>query len=146
MKSQKGVTLISLTIYVIVMAIVVGILSVITTFFYHNTKDFRDINPLLEYTTFNSYFSDEVNNSNIKIVKCYTGTTDDEQNYIIFNNGVQYTYIPANKGIYRNKVKICRNIENCEFSETIENGKSTVTVKFTANGGKEKKTTYTLKN
>ena len=39
MKSQKGVTLISLTIYVIVMAIVVGILSVITTFFYHNTKD-----------------------------------------------------------------------------------------------------------
>lgn len=33
MKSQKGVTLISLTIYVIVMAIVVGILSVITTFF-----------------------------------------------------------------------------------------------------------------
>ena len=120
MKSQKGVTLISLTIYVIVMAIVVGILSVITTFFYHNTKDFRDINPMLEYTTFNSYFSDEVNHSNIKIVKCYTGTTDDEQNYIIFNNGVQYTYIPANKGIYRNKVKICRNIEQCEFSEKIE--------------------------
>ena len=106
MKSQKGVTLISLTIYVIVMAIVVGILSVITTFFYHNTKDFRDINPMLEYTTFNSYFSDEVNHSNIKIVKCYTGTTGGEQNYIIFNNGVQYTYIPANKGIYRNKVKI----------------------------------------
>ena len=38
MKSQKGVTLISLTIYVIVMAIVVGILSVITTFFYHNKQ------------------------------------------------------------------------------------------------------------
>ena len=146
MKSQKGVTLISLTIYVIVKAIVVGILSVITTFFYHNTKDFRDINPMLEYTTFNSYFSDEVNHSNIKIVKCYTGTTDDEQNYIIFNNGVQYTYIPANKGIYRNKVKICRNIEQCEFSEKIEKGKTIITLTFKAEGGELKTIDYTLKD
>ena len=53
---------------------------------------------MLEYTTFNSYFSDEVNHSNIKIVKCYTGTTGGEQNYIIFNNGVQYTYILLIKG------------------------------------------------
>ena len=26
--------------------------------------------------------------------------------------------------IYRNKVKICRNIEQCEFSEKIEKGKT----------------------
>ena len=61
MKSQKGVTLISLTIYVIVMAIVVGILSVITTFFYHNTKDFRDINPMLEYITFYNFYIAMIN-------------------------------------------------------------------------------------
>ena len=140
MKSQKGVTLISLTIFVIVMAIVIGVMAIITTFFYKNIKDVNvDIDPITEYTTFNSYFSDEVNKNNIQVVKC-DSQKDEEgniiQNYILFSNGVQYTFIPNNKGIYKDKVKICRNIENCEFSETIENGKSTVTVKFTENGGK----------
>ena len=33
MKSQKGITLISLTIYIIVMAAVVGVVAIISTFF-----------------------------------------------------------------------------------------------------------------
>ena len=78
MKSQRGVTLVSLTVYVIVMAIVVGILATITTFFYKNVNDTNaEIDPLTEYTTFNSYFSDEINHPNIKISKC--GNTEDEQ-------------------------------------------------------------------
>ena len=36
MKSDKGITLISITIYVIVMAIVVGVVAIISTFFYSN--------------------------------------------------------------------------------------------------------------
>lgn len=143
MKTQKGITLISLTIYVITMAIVVAILATVTTFFYKNIKDVNiDIDPLTEFTTFNSFFSDEVNHSNLKVVKCET--TDSKQNYIVFSNGIQYTYVPENKGIYRNKVKICRNIENCTFLEKIENGKSVITVKFKA-GGETREIEYTLK-
>ena len=64
MKQEKGVTLISLTIYVIVMAIVIGVLAIITNFFYKNVKDVNvDIDPITQYTTFNSYFSEEVNHS-----------------------------------------------------------------------------------
>ena len=149
MKSQRGVTLVSLTVYVIVMAIVVGILATITTFFYKNVNDTKaEIDPITEYTTFNSYFSDEINHPNIKIVKC--GNTEDEQgnvqsSYIVFNNGVQYTYVSANNGIYRNQVKICRNIEKCSFTEGIENGKSIITVNFKS-GTTEKKTEYILSN
>ena len=103
MKSQKGITLISLTIYVIVMAIVVGVIAIVSTFFYTNMNDStQEIDPITEYTKFNSFFSDEVNHSNLKIIDC--GTTDNGQNYIAFDNGVQYTYISGNKGIYRNKV------------------------------------------
>ena len=143
MKTQKGVTLISLTIYVITMVIVVGILATVTTFFYKNVKDVNvDIDPITEFTTFNSYFSEEVNNSNIKVIEC--GTTDNYQNYIVFSNGVQYTYVPENKGIYRNQVKICRNIDICIFSEKIENGKSIVTVNLTA-GNQQREIEYTLK-
>ena len=145
MKEQKGVTLVSLTVYVIVMAIVIGVLATITTFFYKNIDETNaEIDPITEYTTFNSYFSDEVNHPNIKIVKCGSNE-DNSQNYIIFSNGVQYTFVPGNKGIYRNTVKICRNIEKCTFEEKIENGKSIVVVNFES-GNTKKNTQYTLSN
>lgn len=145
MKSQKGVTLVSLTVYVIVMAIIVGILSTITTFFYKNVNDTNaEIDPLTEYTTFNSYFSDEVNHANIKIVKCSNDSNEsNEQKYILFSNGVQYTYVPENKGIYRNEVKIGRNIDICTFEEKIENGKTIIMVHFES-GTIKKDIEYTL--
>lgn len=154
MKSQKGATLVSLTVYVIVMAIVIGILATITTFFYENVNDVNaEINPLTEYTTFNSYFSDEINHPNIKIVKCMTNTNSNgnttsdingnSQNYIVFSNGVQYTYVPENKGIYRNEVKISRNIDSCTFEEKIENGRSIIMVHFES-GTIKKDIEYTL--
>lgn len=139
MKSQKGITLISLTIYVIVMAIVIGVMALLTTFFYKNVKDVKfDIDPITEYTTFNAYFADEVNHANLKILEC-------QDNIVVFSNGVQYRYIPENKGIYRNKVKICNKIEECTFSENIKNGKSVIEVNLKA-GNQNRTTTYTLKN
>ena len=144
MKSQKGITLISLTIYVLVMAIVVGVVAIISTFFYSNMNNTtQDLNPITEYTKFNSFFSDEVNHSNIKILDC--GTTEDGQNYIAFDNGVQYTFIPENQGIYRNQVKIAKGVTNCTFTRNIKNGKDVVEVVFQA-GNRTRETTYTLKN
>lgn len=144
MKSQKGVTLISLTIYIITMAVVIGILATVTTFFYKNVRDVNiDIDPMTQFTTFNSYFSEEINHSNLKVVKC--GTTESNQKYILFSNEVQYTFVPENKGIYRNNVKICNNIENCEFSENIKNGKTVITVDFRS-GDKQRTIDYTLNN
>lgn len=144
MKSQKGITLISLTVYVIVMAIVVGVVAIISTFFYSNINDTNvDINPITEYTKFNSFFSDEVNHANIKILDC--DTTNDGQNYIVFDNGVQYTFIPENQGVYRNQVKIAKGVTNCTFTRNIQNGKDVVEVVFEA-GNRTRETTYTLKN
>ena len=144
MKSQKGVTLISLIIYIIAMSIVIGILATVTTFFYKDIKDVNiDIDPITQFTNFNSFFTDEVNNPNLRVVEC--GTTDNQQNYIVFSNGVQYTFVEANNGIYRDKVKICRNIDSCTFKEEIKNGKSVVTVSLKS-GGKEREVEYTLKN
>ena len=143
MKSEKGITLISLTIYVIAMAIVVGVIAIISTFFYSNMEDTDNIvSPMTEYTKFNSFFSDEVNHEGIEVVSC--GTTDNGQNYIVFSNEVQYTYIEANRAIYRNKVKIAKEIDNCEFAIDTNNGKRVVRVEFEA-GGKTRENTYTLK-
>ena len=143
MKSEKGITLISLTIYVIAMAIVVGVIAIISTFFYSNMEDTDNIvSPMAEYTKFNSFFSDEINHEGIEVVSC--GTTDNGQNYIVFSNEVQYTYIEANRAIYRNKVKIAKEIDDCTFTTGTNNGKRVVKVEFEA-GGKTRENTYTLK-
>lgn len=139
MKSQKGITLISLTVYVIVMVIVVAVVSVISTYFYSNINSLSDtIHPMTEYTKFNSFFSDEVNHSNIKVLEC-------KENYIVFDNGVQYTFIEENKGIYRDRVKIANEVESCTFEYKIKNGKNVVVVTLKIENIDEKTVEYTLK-
>ena len=51
MKSQKGITLVSLVVYIIGMVTIVGVMAVITTNFYKNINDVdTNINPLSQYT------------------------------------------------------------------------------------------------
>lgn len=138
MKSQKGITLISLTIYVIVMEIVIGVIAIVTGVFFKSLQQSNFYtDPIAEYTAFNSYFSEEVNHSGLKILNC-------EDNYVAFDNGIVYTFSEENQGIYRNQVKICKDIEECTFSETIKNGKQVVEVRIKA-GSQDRTTTYTLK-
>lgn len=140
MKSQKGITLISLTVYIIVMIIVVAMVSVISAYFYKNTSSLsNNINPMTEYTKFNTFFSQETNYSNLKVLA-------NEESYVVFDNGVQYTYIPENKGIYRNKVKICNDVNKCSFENKIKNGKNVVTVNIKIGTAEERTVDYTLKN
>lgn len=138
MKSEKGITLISITVYVIAIVIIVSIVAVITTYFYKNVDDtIVNIDPATQYAKFNTFFAEEVNKSNIKILEC-------QENYIAFDNGVQYTFVEANKGVYHNKVKICKDVTNCIFSAQMQNGNQTVTVTMII-GGKTYENTYTLK-
>lgn len=146
MQGEKGITLISITIYVIVMLIVISVITVLTSYFYTNV----DINSVSEdlnqqYTKFNSYFTEEVNKKGNKLLKIGQIESDTgNQNYIIFSSGNQYTYVPQNQGIYRNQVKIAQNITGCTFSSKKEvNGKTTITVTITGKNF-EKTTTYTL--
>lgn len=138
MKQERGITLISLTVYVIVMTIVIAVVGVVSGAFVKSMKSTKSTtDPITEYTAFNSYFSDEINHQGIQIRECNT-------NYIVFSNGVQYTFVNENSGIYRNYVKIAKDVEECSFKENIKNGKTVVDVKLKV-GNKVKTTTYTLK-
>lgn len=145
MKSNKGITLVSVTIYVIAMVMIVTLISVITGYFYKNV----DINnetydTSQQYTRFNSFFSDEINRNNNKIVEI---GNSEGQEYIVFSSGNQYTFIAENKSIYKNNVKIATNIQTCSFTSNIVNGKETIKVKIGIGKNKiETNTTYTLNN
>ena len=108
MGSERGVTLTSVIIYVIAMLIIVSVITVLTSYFYTNV----DINSVSEdlnqqYTRFNSYFAEEVNQKGNTIIESNEQVQDDtSQKYIVFSSGNQYTYIPANQAIYMNYIKI----------------------------------------
>lgn len=140
MKSQKGITLISLTIYIIVMVIVVTVVALISNYMFKNMNSVSEaIDPLTEYIRFNSFFTDEVNTSGIKILDC-------QDDYILFDNNVQYTFIEANEAIYLNKAKIAKNVTNCTFSVSENDGKKQINVQITLDDNETKNTTYTLKD
>lgn len=117
MKSEKGITLISLIMYVIGMTIVVALISTITTYFYKNIDIDADSNNTSEYTKFTSIILDEINKEGNRIIESKSTNRDGKQvNYIIFSSGNQFTFMEENNSIYKNNIKICKNIELCKFS------------------------------
>lgn len=136
MKNNKGITLTSLIIYVIGMLIVVATISTLTSYFYKNI-DIETISDdsTTQYTKFSSIFLDEINKSSNTVIDCKTVKENDVKiSYIIFSSGNQYTFKSENNSIYKNKIKICSNIDDCDFSYTFGDSKYSVKVNLkTAN-------------
>lgn len=112
MKSEKGITLMTLIITIIVLCFVISMLSVVSNMFFENTKYLNENSKnLSEYNKFAMFFIEDCkNNKDILEVS---------SNKIIFEDGTVYTYSGStDKSIYRNKVKICSNIGYCNFSIT----------------------------
>ena len=141
MKSEKGITLISLTVYIIVLTMVLGIMTVLSGYFFKSINEVNDTNPLTEFSKFNSFFIEQINRKGIKVLKC---ETQGQNSYILFDDGVQYTFNAKNKGIYKNKVKICRNIDQCIFTIEENKGKTNINVKYKSEN-LEKNISYRLK-
>lgn len=130
MKNNRGVTLTSVIIYIIGMAIVIGIISTLTSFFYKNI-DISAINDDsgTQYTKFSSIFLEEINKENNYVIDCKTIVENDKKtSYIIFSDGNQYTF--KNNSIYKNKIKICQNIDDCDFSYSFVDSTYKIKVNF----------------
>lgn len=112
MKSEKGITLMVLMIYVIVLCFVIGILATVSSFFYSNTSYLvENSEAISEYNKFNMYFIEDVKNN-----KDIDEITDHR---IVFSDGTTYTYKKnPDNSIYRNKVKICSDVAYCSFSNS----------------------------
>ena len=150
MKIENGITLTSLIIYVIGMVIVVTTVSTLTTYFYKNIDINSTNNDTTQYTKFTSVFLDEINKGQNEVIEAKTISESDKKvSYIIFSDGNQYTFKEENKSIYKNQVKICENIDNCEFSYKYQDSQYIVQVQLKT--GKIDKTgnnaiSYTMKN
>ena len=117
MKNNRGITLTSLIIYVIGMVIVVSLIATLTTFFYKNVNVDNISKDTTQYTKFSNLFLKEINKKDNDVIECKTIEEDGQKvSYIIFSDGNQYTYKSENKSVYKNNIKICKDVEECEFS------------------------------
>ena len=118
LKSEKGITLISLIVYVIVMLVVITIIGTITSYFYANVNtQYEDSKDENGETTLDMYL-----NSDLKNKKIILETGNSEENLeegtktikLIYEDNSVIAYTITDDGIYRNAVKIY-NIDNSDI-------------------------------
>lgn len=108
MKDQKGITLISVIIYILAMIIVVAVVANITRYFYSNVSTITDgVDDSYVFTAFNSYFSEDINIYGNNVEKC------DGKSIKFTHNSNTYTF--ADNSIYFNNIKICKDVKSCTF-------------------------------
>lgn len=139
MKSQKGITLGTLILYIILVLIILGILVTVTTSFQGGIKKINEEGTKnINIDKFNMYFLKEVKKSGNKISSITTSE-------ILFATGNKYSYNSTEKGIYLNdNIKIAEDIIKCEFSSNTIDGKTVITVTIQAQGAEEKSFEYVL--
>ena len=106
MKSDKGVTLIALVIYIAVFSVVVSSMALLSSYFYNNMHLIKDdANYVVEYNKFNMFFIQDVK---------HNSTATIENNIIKFEDGTIYEY--KSNSIYRNDKEIATNVKSATFN------------------------------
>lgn len=131
MKSEKGVTLTSLVIYIAVATVLISTMAVMSSHFFANIQLVKNQSDyVVEYNKFNMFFIQDVKaNKAASII----GTT------IVFEDGTKYEY--KDESIYRNDKKIAKNIRTASFEPatyTVNNVTKNL-IKVNLNIGVEKK-------
>lgn len=142
MKDQKGITLISLIIYIILMTFVVAGVTSITASFRSNINEYdTTAESAVEFSKFNMYLLNDIKGKNVKIY----GTVNEREFQLQYDNGDgKYTYVKysmQNNAIYRNSVKVCDNVRLASFS----GGGKSLTVSMQINKY-TKTTTYAIES
>ena len=132
MRNQRGITLMTLIIYVIGLTIILGIVTVITNFFYQNVLKMEDNSKTAsQYSKFNIAFLEEVKTYGNKVERLDdegNSVLNTEKNYVKFTSG--NTYIFQDEKVYKNKIAIANNITDFSFKVWLYDAKEVISVKM----------------
>lgn len=133
MKNQKGITMASLGIYVVVCILVVGMLATITANYKSAIKSMdNDAEYSAEYSKFNLYFLEEVKKQENQ-KRPVIATEENQYNSIQFKTGNEFKYDIPKEILYLNKntgkeIKLIKNVKQCSFKLNSKNGKDVIEV------------------
>lgn len=133
MKSNKGITLTSLIIYVIVFCMVIGTVATLSGYF---TKNMNEVvittDSAQQYTKLTTYLSEDINSINLQNVEVEDGnikiTFKDSSTHTYMYNSEKIYYIVENNGTVEKKITLCNKIKACIFNYEIDKLKINVLI------------------
>lgn len=133
MKNQKGITLVSLTIYIIVVIIVVAILATVRDNFQSGVKEMSEGASIeSEFNKFNLYFLEDIK----KLGNTPTIVNENEIKFLLTGNTYKFDKKNVSDDSARivkmNEITLLSDIKSCKFEQKEQEGKTiiTVTIKF----------------
>ena len=133
MKSNKGITLTSLIIYVIVFTIVVTTVTAISGYFTKNTDEIViSASSSEQYTRLTTYLSNDINSinfENMEIEDYYIKVTFKDNSYhkYLYDNNKIY-YISEKNEYIGKKINLCNKIDDCRFIHNTDNNKLNISI------------------
>lgn len=134
MKKQSGITMVSLTIYILSFVIIIGIVGTITVFFNNHIKEINmSAGASSEYNKFNLYMLDQTKNG-YQISKISAESA--EKPYVTFSKEANSnTFVLIGNLLYFNEIKLCENVEEFKvLKEPTQNGKEMLKTYLNING------------
>ncbi len=142
-KSQKGVTMVSLVIYVASFFAVTALIGLITTFFYNNVSIINtDLGSTSYYNKLNTYVKLETTKPGTSVYGMLTATNlgrnPEEVPFpsVTFQtpDGRKNTFLLSNGIIYYNNTALCKNVSRFDAKKILDSsGKTTVSIIVTIN-------------
>jgi len=137
MRSNKGITIISLIIYIIVFMIVIATVSTLSGYFVKNADEVViSSKSSQEITRFTTYLSNDINSVNFKSIDVkenYISITfmdDSTHKYVYVKNTIYY--IALESGRVEKNITLCEDIKNYSFQYDQDNKKLKISI--TING------------
>lgn len=128
MRQNKGITLISLIIYIIVFTSVIGTVAMITNYFTKNSEQTIISSKAPEqYAELTSYLvkdmeSDKIKNIRVKAQNILDISFTDELRHIYIYGNNELYYVLINKDdVVEKKIRVCKNVSVCNFSKDDSN-------------------------
>ena len=113
MKTERGITLTILVIYIIIFSVVIGLLASLSSYIYGNLKYIDDDSvDVSEFNKFNAYFIEDVKSNSQVQINSQVNSEGKNIVQIVFGDGDIYRYVKEEKSIYKNKQKIAEDIQN----------------------------------
>lgn len=108
MKSEKGITLTSVVVYVLIATALISSTALLSSFFFSNMSLIKEQNQYApEFNKFSMFFIEDVKNN-----KSAEVTTTK----VTFADGTVYEYKDNEKSVYRNDTKITQQLQFFAFS------------------------------
>ena len=118
MKSERGITLTSLIIYVVITTIAVTAIAAFSSFFVSNMNEVKEQEKYApEFNKFSMFFIGDVKNNK---------TAEVTTNQVTFEDGTVYQYRESEKAVYRNDTKITEKVDSFSFVSSTEQISSTI--------------------